>query len=94
MLAPTAKTKRFLETIQVVLTFAGVCAVVDASRLDAPRDARAGYHASVPQERDESSSRRIGDLARVDRKRREAEQLSNCRALELAQALEQRQRWT
>ena len=45
MLAPTAKTKRFLEKIQVVLTFASFCAVVDATFVDAlPHDAT-GYHA-------------------------------------------------
>jgi hypothetical protein len=91
MLAPTAKTKRFLEMTQFVLTFAGVCAVVDASRITSPRHSEAGYYASVPFEREELSYRRIGDLARVDRKRREAEQLSSRRALELGQAVEQRQ---
>ena len=39
MLAPTAKTKRFLEKIQLVLTFASFCAVVDATFVDAlPQD--------------------------------------------------------
>ena len=70
MLAPTAKTKRFLEKIQLVLTFASFCAVVDATVADAlPHDAT-GYHAgNAPQEA--RGDRLFNDLARTERKRRE-----------------------
>jgi hypothetical protein len=90
MLAPTAKTKRFLEITQFVLTFASTCAVVEASRSHTPFHDRPGYHASVPQQREASPDRSIGDLARVERKRREAEQHSSRRGVELDQAYERR----
>jgi hypothetical protein len=91
MLAPTAKNKRFLEVTQFVLTFASTCAVVEASRIHAPLHDRPGYYASVPQQQEASLDRSIGDLARVERKRREAEQHSSRRGVELGQAYEQRQ---
>ena len=70
MLAPTGKTKRFLEKIQLVLTFASFCAVVDATFVDAlPHDVT-GYHAgNAPQEA--HGDRLFNDLARTERKRRE-----------------------
>jgi len=91
MLAPTAKNRRFLEITQFVLTFASTCAVVEASRIHAPLHDPPGYHASVPQQREASLDRSIGDLARVERRRREAEQHSSRRGAELGQAYEQRQ---
>jgi hypothetical protein len=91
MLAPTPKNKRFLEITQFVLTFASTCAVVETSRIHAPLHDRPGYYASVPQQREASGDRSIGDLARVERKRRETEQHSSRRGFELRQALEQRQ---
>jgi hypothetical protein len=89
MLAPTPKTRRFLELTQFVLTFASACAVVEASRIQAPLHDRPGYYASLPQQRETSRDRSIGDLARVERKRREAEQHASRRGSELGQALEQ-----
>ena len=62
--------------IQVVLTFVSVCAVLETSRIQLPLDRPSGYYAGIPQENDASRDRRIGDLARADRKRREAEQQS------------------
>ena len=91
MLSPTAKTKRFLDLIQLVLTFASVCAVVDASFIHSRPYERAGYHASGPLQNQARGNRAIGDLARVDRKRREADQRSSQRESELTSALEQRQ---
>jgi len=71
MLAPTAKTKRFLEKIQVLLTFASFCAVVDATFVDAlPHDPTGYYPAGAPGEA--SGEKLFGDLARTERKRREA----------------------
>ena len=74
MLFAKPKTKRFLEVTQVVLTFVSVCAVVDASRIHSPPDGRPGYYATIPHPRATSNDRRLADLARVERKRREAEQ--------------------
>jgi hypothetical protein len=91
MLAPTAKTKRFLELIQLVVSFASVCAVVDASFIHSRPYERAGYYASGPLQSRAQGNRLIGDLARVERKRREAEQDANRRQSELPKALEQRQ---
>ena len=85
MLAPTAKVKRFLEIMQFVVTFASTCAVVDASRAYSAPDLRPGYHSTLPG-RSERSDRRIGDLARIDRKRREAEQQASRRGLELTRS--------
>jgi hypothetical protein len=85
MLAATPKTKRFLELTQFVLTFASTCAVIEASRIHVPLHDRPGYYASAPQPREVSDDRSIDDLARMDRKRREAEQQSSRRGFELAQ---------
>ena len=90
MLAPKPKTKRFLESIQLLLTFASTCAVVETTRISTPLHDVPGYYASVPQPlaRDD---RRLGDLARTDRKRREAEQHASRRGAALGEALQQRQ---
>lgn len=82
MLAPRPKTKRFLETVQILLTFASVCAVIDASFLPPRPQGGAGDYAGsgMPQGR-ARGDRLFGDLARTERKRREAE---------LKEALEQR----
>lgn len=84
MLAPKAKTTRFLETIQLALTFVGVCSVADASLIHARPDGRPGYYAPGPQESDSTGDRRLADLARVERKRREAEQHASRRGLRQA----------
>jgi hypothetical protein len=73
MLAPTGKTQRVLETIQFVLTFVSVCAVVDATRIHSPSERGAGYYARAPQQVETWADRSITDLARAERKRREAE---------------------
>jgi len=91
MLAPTAKNKRILELIQLGLTFVSVCAVLDASRIHSPPDGRPGYSAAIPRPRETSEDRRVGDLARVERKRREAEQQASRRGLELGHAIERQQ---
>jgi hypothetical protein len=82
MLSPTAKTKRFLETIQVVLSFASVCAVVDASVIQVRPHEAAGYYAGGSPRREARADRLMSDLARAERKRREAA---------LREALDQRQ---
>ena len=82
MLLPTPKAKRCLEMIQFVLTFVSVCAVVETSRIHLPLDRPPGYYAGIPQQNDAWGDRRIGDLARADRKRREAEQQSLRRSIE------------
>jgi hypothetical protein len=87
MLAPTAKTKRVLEAIQITLTFVGACAVLETSRLPSPFDARPGYYAGVPHPGRTFGDRRVGDLARAERKRREAEQRSTRRHIELGNTL-------
>jgi hypothetical protein len=71
--------------MQFVVTFASTCAVVEASRVYAAPDLRSGYHSTLPGQ-SERSDRRIGDLARVDRKRREAEQQASRRGLEIARS--------
>ncbi len=83
MLTAKPKTKRFLESIQVLLTFASTCAVIQTTRIPAsPLQDPPGYSASMPQPGDARGDRSLGDLARTERKRREAE---------LQKALEQRQ---
>lgn len=77
MLAATAKSKRVLDIVQLLLSFASVCAVVDASRLTPQRPHADGYRASVPGPRNDDVDRRFTDLARVERQRREAEQLAS-----------------
>jgi hypothetical protein len=81
MLSPTPKTKRFLEKVQIVLTFASVCTVADASFVEAQPHDPAGYDAGGPSNGEARTDDLIGELARTERKRREAA---------LKEALEQR----
>src|SRR5690349_12374516 len=71
MLSPTAKTKRFLEKIQLVLTFASFCAVVDATFVDALPHDPTGYQAGGTTQTEAREDRLFNDLARTERKRRE-----------------------
>jgi len=71
MLSPTAQTKRFLEKIQLVLTFASFCAVVDATFVDALPQNPTGYHAAGAPQGEAHGDRLFNDLARTERKRRE-----------------------
>jgi hypothetical protein len=89
MLARIAKNRRFLEITQLVMTFASVCLVVDASRIHRP-DGTPGYQASIPWKREAAQDRRIGDLARVERKRREAAHDESRRGLTTGRFLELR----
>ena len=82
MLTAKPKTRRFLETIQFVLTLASTCAVVETIRPDSRPEDRPGYYAGAPLQDSARDDRRLGDLARSERKRREAD---------LKEALEQRQ---
>ena len=96
MLAPTANSQRFLQLTQLLLTFVSVCAVVDSSRFDRSATDRPGYYSGAAGPRDATHDRRFGDLARTERKRREAEQLANRRraaqsAVSIARAAE---KWT
>jgi hypothetical protein len=86
MLGATPKSKRFLEMTQLALTFIGTCTVLDAARIQAQPQDRPGYSTSVPFER-ASRDGRYSDLARTDRKRREAEQQASRRGAAL-QSLE------
>ncbi len=72
MLSPTAKTKRTFETIQVLLTFISFSAVVDATFLQARPHEAAGYAPGRTQSGEARADRLFGDLARTERKRREA----------------------
>jgi hypothetical protein len=85
MLVATAKSKRLLEATQLVLTALSVCAVVEASRPERAADERPGYYASVPLAAQRSQDRRIADLARSERKRRESELFAS-RRLGLAES--------
>jgi hypothetical protein len=87
MLAATAKSKRYLDLVQLVLSFASVCAVVDASDLLPQRPSVPGYYSSIPTPRDSHVDRRLADLARVERQRREAEQHASRRAAVAADRL-------
>ena len=89
MLAAIRNRTRFLEMTQVVLAFIGTCTVVDSSLPD-PSRARPGYFASVPLP-SAAVDRRFNDLARSDRKRREAEQLMSRRGGAREVAVAQRQ---
>jgi hypothetical protein len=91
MLAATAKTKRFLEGIQFGLTFISVCAVLEASRIPSSADPRPAYYAGVPSPDRSFGDRRLCDLARTERKRREAEQQSSRRRGELGTTLQELQ---
>ena len=90
MLSRIAKNRRLLEITQLVLTFVSVCVVVDTSRIHR-FDNAPGYHASIPRDREAARDSRIGDLARLERKRREAEQDATRRGLTAGQFLEQRE---
>ncbi|HSC17088.1 MAG TPA: hypothetical protein VLI71_18300 [Gammaproteobacteria bacterium] len=71
MLSPRPKTKRFLEKIQIVLTFASVCTVADASFAAARPHDPAGYYAAGPRQGQARADGLIRELARTERKRRE-----------------------
>jgi hypothetical protein len=77
MLVATRTQKRFLEMTQLVLAFIGTCTVVDTT-LAQTTPTRPGFSSSVPL-RAANGDRRFNDLARTDRKRREAEQQANRR---------------
>ena len=70
MLSPSPKKKRLLEKIQIVLTFASVCTVADATFVQA-RHEPAGYYAGSPQQAQARADNLIRELARTERKRRE-----------------------
>jgi hypothetical protein len=93
MLASTVKRRRLLEATQFILSFVSVCAVVEASRFESTTEERAGYHATVSHEAERSADRRIGDLGRSERKRRESEQRASRRGLALAQSQAMANRW-
>jgi hypothetical protein len=86
MLASTVKNRRLLEATQFVLSFVSVCAVVEASQIETASPERPGYYATVPHEAERSADRRVADLGRSERKRRESEQLASRRGLELVQS--------
>ena len=82
MLTAKPNKRRLLDTIQLFLTVASTCAVIETIRIQEPPDAVPGYAASMPLRDEARRDRRLGDLARTERKRRESE---------LKEALEQRQ---
>jgi len=57
------------------------------SRSLLPADGEAGYHASAPLQREAAGDRAFRDLARLDRKRREAEQQASRRGIDSSQAI-------
>jgi hypothetical protein len=91
MLAAKPKTKRFLELTQFVLTLVSTCAVLETTRVHTPLNDRPGYQAGAPLRNDAQHDRRLSDLARSGRKRREAEQQTTRRGAALGAALEQQQ---
>ena len=91
MLAAAFKNRRFLEIIQFALALASTCAVVETSSIPAAPHDRPGFYASVPHPR-EARDRSIADLARMERRRREAEQRSSRRGFGLELKLSQRER--
>jgi hypothetical protein len=72
MLSPGPKAKRYLESIQIALSFASVCAVVDASFVQGRGHEAAGYHVSGSPNGEARTDRLMSDLARTERQRREA----------------------
>ncbi len=64
-----------MKATQLVLTFISVCAVADASRIERPLD-RPGLFAGIPLNNAAYRDRRLSDLARLERRRREATQQS------------------
>lgn len=77
MLRCLANKKRFLEITQIVLAFVSVIAAADATRSRTAYDLRSPAVAAdfVGEGRD--PDRRFNDLARFERKRREAAQRSS-----------------
>jgi hypothetical protein len=73
------------------LTLASTCAVVEANRIPIAAHDRPGYYTSAPQPREAARDRSFADLARTERKRREAEQRSSRRNFGLGQELAQRE---
>ena len=67
---------------QLVVTFVSVCAVLETSRIQLPLDRPPGVYAGIPQHNEASGDRRLGDLARAERRRREAAQQSIRRGIE------------
>lgn len=89
MLAATPHKKRFLELTQLLLAFVGTCSVVDSTIPQGGSHHRPGFAATVPLEAG-SGDRRFADLARTERKRREALQRSSRRAAGSEAAVAQR----
>ena len=88
MVAANPPKKRLLELTQLLLAFIGTCSVVD-STIPHGTHQRPGLAASVPLEAG-SHDRRFADLARSERKRREAQQLSSRRGAGHELAVKQR----
>jgi hypothetical protein len=78
MVAANPHKKRLLELTQIALAFIGTCGVVD-STIPHGAPQRPGFAATVPLGA-ASGDRRFADLARTERKRREALQRSSRRA--------------
>lgn len=78
MVAANPHKKRLLELTQLLLAFIGTCGVVDSTIAQGTHH-RAGFAATVPLEA-ASGDRRFADLARTERKRREALHRSSRRA--------------
>jgi hypothetical protein len=78
MVSAKPHKKRFLELTQLLLAFIGTCSVVDSS-IPHGANHRPGFAATVPLEAG-SGDRRFADLARTERRRREALQRSSRRA--------------
>lgn len=72
------KSQRFLKITQLIIGFASITAAADASWSTPRYDTRPGHYAPGETERDED--RRFGDLARMERKRREDAQRRCCRS--------------
>lgn len=89
MAAANRNKKRFLEMTQVLLAFIGTCGVVNST---VPHGAhhRPGFAATVPLKAS-AGDRRLADLARSERKRREAQQLASRRAAGLKIAVARQQ---
>lgn len=88
MAAANRNKNRLLEITQVVLAFISTCGALDAT-IPHGTHPRAGFAASVPLEAT-GRDRRFADLARTERKRREALQLTSRRSAEEVAAARQR----
>lgn len=77
MPATNSHKKRFLELTQLLLAFVGTCGVADTT-IPHGTHSRPGYSASIPIEAT-TGDRRFADLARTERRRREALQLASRR---------------